>query len=78
MWLSGTSGQQKEILEGILPHSGRRRGDVKSSTAGKSYNFQIGKVQKLSLASSVHTYKHKHKPLDSRLGNEKHPKTVVH
>jgi hypothetical protein len=44
------AGIRKEVLEGILPHS-RRRGDVKSSTAGRSYNFLIGKVQKLLLAS---------------------------
>jgi hypothetical protein len=49
------AGIRKEVLEGILPHS-RRRGDVKSSTAGRSYNFLIGKVQKLLLASSAQEY----------------------
>jgi hypothetical protein len=53
MW---PSRNRKDVPEGILPHSGRRRDDVKSSTAGRSYNFLIRKVQKLSLAPFVSTY----------------------
>jgi hypothetical protein len=43
------AGNRKEVLEGILRHSG----DIKSSTTGSSHTFLIGKVQRLLLGTSV-------------------------